>query len=117
MGKQGAHELNYSSDIDLIILYDAMTPLLDDPHEAATFFVRFTRRLVQIMQDVTEDGYVFRTDLRLQARSAGHTGGDLDRCGGGLLPEPGPELGARRHDQGAALGGRLGRSAMNSSTG
>ncbi|MCA3554484.1 bifunctional [glutamine synthetase] adenylyltransferase/[glutamine synthetase]-adenylyl-L-tyrosine phosphorylase [Aestuariivirga sp.] len=66
MGKQGAHELNYSSDIDLIILYDALTPLLDDPHEAATFFVRLTRRLVQIMQDVTEDGYVFRTDLRLR---------------------------------------------------
>ncbi len=66
MGKQGAHELNYSSDIDLIILYDALTPLLDDPHEAATFFVRFTRRLVQLMQDVTEDGYVFRTDLRLR---------------------------------------------------
>ena len=66
MGKQGAHELNYSSDIDLIILYDALTPLLGDPHEAATFFVRFTRRLVQIMQDVTEDGYVFRTDLRLR---------------------------------------------------
>ena len=66
MGKHGAHELNYSSDIDLIILYDALTPLLGDPHEAATFFVRFTRRLVQIMQDVTEDGYVFRTDLRLR---------------------------------------------------
>ena len=66
MGKQGAHELNYSSDIDLIVLYDAFTPLLGDPHEAATFFVRFTRRLVQMMQDVTEDGYVFRTDLRLR---------------------------------------------------
>ncbi|MCA3559791.1 MAG: bifunctional [glutamine synthetase] adenylyltransferase/[glutamine synthetase]-adenylyl-L-tyrosine phosphorylase [Aestuariivirga sp.] len=66
MGKQGARELNYSSDIDLIILYDALTPLLGGPHEAATFFVRFTRRLVQIMQDVTEDGYVFRTDLRLR---------------------------------------------------
>ena len=42
MGKMGAGELNYSSDIDLIVLYDAMTPLLGDPHEAATFFVRFT---------------------------------------------------------------------------
>ena len=66
MGKQGAHELNYSSDIDLIILYDPFTPLLSDPSEAGTFFVRFTRRLVQLMQDVTEDGYVFRTDLRLR---------------------------------------------------
>lgn len=66
MGKQGAYELNYSSDIDLIILYDPFTPLLEDPAEAATFFVRLTRRLVQLMQDVTEDGYVFRTDLRLR---------------------------------------------------
>ncbi len=66
MGKQGAYELNYSSDIDLIILYDPFTPLLYDPGEAATFFVRLTRRLVQLMQDVTEDGYVFRTDLRLR---------------------------------------------------
>jgi glutamate-ammonia-ligase adenylyltransferase len=66
MGKQGAHELNYSSDIDLIVLYDPFSPLLDDPSEAATFFVRLTRRLVQLMQDVTEDGYVFRTDLRLR---------------------------------------------------
>jgi glutamate-ammonia-ligase adenylyltransferase len=66
MGKQGAHELNYSSDIDLIVLYDPAAGLLDDPAEAATFFVRFTRRLVQLMQDVTADGYVFRTDLRLR---------------------------------------------------
>ena len=66
MGKQGAHELNYSSDIDLIVLYDPYTPLLADPAEASTFFVRLTRRLVQMMQDVTEDGYVFRTDLRLR---------------------------------------------------
>jgi [glutamine synthetase] adenylyltransferase / [glutamine synthetase]-adenylyl-L-tyrosine phosphorylase len=66
MGKQGACELNYSSDIDLIILYDAATPILDRDADAATFFVRFTRRLVQLMQDVTEDGYAFRTDLRLR---------------------------------------------------
>ena len=66
MGKLGARELNYSSDIDLIVLYDPLGPLLADTSEAATFFVRLTRRLVQIMQDVTEDGYVFRTDLRLR---------------------------------------------------
>lgn len=66
MGKQGAHELNYSSDIDLIILYDPLTKILPDPSEASTVFVRLTRRLVQLMQDVTEDGYVFRTDLRLR---------------------------------------------------
>jgi len=66
MGKQGAHELNYSSDIDLIVLYDPDAGLFADPSEAGTFFVRLTRRLVQLMQDVTADGYVFRTDLRLR---------------------------------------------------
>ena len=66
MGKQGARELNYSSDIDLIILYDAFTPILAPDTDSSIFFVRFTRKLVQLMQDVTEDGYVFRTDLRLR---------------------------------------------------
>ncbi len=66
MGKQGAFELNYSSDIDLIVLYDAASPLLPPGADTASFFVRLTRRLVQLMQDVTEDGYAFRTDLRLR---------------------------------------------------
>jgi len=66
MGKQGAFELNYSSDIDLIILYDAETPALGAGTEPPMFFVRLTKRLVSLLQDVTEDGYVFRTDLRLR---------------------------------------------------
>ena len=66
MGKQGAFELNYSSDIDLIILYDGRTPILPPDADPSVFFVRFTRKLVQLMQEVTEDGYVFRTDLRLR---------------------------------------------------
>ncbi|MFT3989756.1 bifunctional [glutamine synthetase] adenylyltransferase/[glutamine synthetase]-adenylyl-L-tyrosine phosphorylase [Aestuariivirga sp.] len=66
MGKHGAFELNYSSDIDLIVLFDAMENCLDPGVEPGMFFVRMTRRLVSIMQDVTEDGYVFRTDLRLR---------------------------------------------------
>ncbi|MEJ8473985.1 bifunctional [glutamine synthetase] adenylyltransferase/[glutamine synthetase]-adenylyl-L-tyrosine phosphorylase [Roseibium algae] len=66
MGKHGAMELNYSSDIDLIILYDPdMTPITGNG-EAPMEFVRMTRRLVKIMQDRTEDGYIFRTDLRLR---------------------------------------------------
>ena len=66
MGKLGARELNYSSDIDLIVLYDmekAEACGLDAP---GTFFVRLTRSLVRIMADRTADGYVFRTDLRLR---------------------------------------------------
>jgi glutamate-ammonia-ligase adenylyltransferase len=65
MGKFGARELNYSSDIDLIVLFDPEVPLAGDT-EPATFFVRLTKRLVTILQEVTEDGYGFRVDLRLR---------------------------------------------------
>ena len=66
MGKHGAGELNYSSDIDLIILYDPDSTQLVPGVEPATFFVRLTKRLVNILQDVTEDGYALRVDLRLR---------------------------------------------------
>jgi [glutamine synthetase] adenylyltransferase / [glutamine synthetase]-adenylyl-L-tyrosine phosphorylase len=66
MGKQGAHELNYSSDIDIIVLYDPETAPLTTDIEPSIFFVKFTRALVALMQDVTSDGYVFRVDLRLR---------------------------------------------------
>ncbi|NVK33661.1 MAG: bifunctional [glutamine synthetase] adenylyltransferase/[glutamine synthetase]-adenylyl-L-tyrosine phosphorylase [Rhodobacteraceae bacterium] len=66
MGKHGAKELNYSSDIDLIILFDpAVTPMTGSG-EAPVEFVRLTRRLIKIMQERTAEGYVFRTDLRLR---------------------------------------------------
>jgi len=66
MGKHGAMELNYSSDIDLIILYDpAISPIAENA-EPSVEFVRMTRRLVKIMQDRTAEGYIFRTDLRLR---------------------------------------------------
>lgn len=66
MGKHGANELNYSSDIDLIVLYDPDKAPMAGSAEAPVEFVRLTRRLVKIMQDRTADGYVFRTDLRLR---------------------------------------------------
>jgi glutamate-ammonia-ligase adenylyltransferase len=66
MGKMGAFELNYSSDIDLIVLYDADAPALAEGVEPGALFVRLTRNLVRLMQDRTADGYVFRTDLRLR---------------------------------------------------
>jgi glutamate-ammonia-ligase adenylyltransferase len=66
MGKLGASELNYSSDIDLIVLVDPAAPAIPDSYEAIDTFVRLTRRLVRVLQDRTEDGYVFRTDLRLR---------------------------------------------------
>ena len=69
LGKLGAGELNYSSDIDLIILYDpeiAQYTGGDGPWGTQAFFVRLTRHLVRLMQERSADGYVFRTDLRLR---------------------------------------------------
>jgi glutamate-ammonia-ligase adenylyltransferase len=66
MGKMGAFELNYSSDIDLIVFYDARAPGVPKDAEPAPLFVRLTQRLVKLLQQRTADGYVFRTDLRLR---------------------------------------------------
>ena len=66
MGKMGAFELNYSSDIDIIVLYEPQSAPLAAGIEPSTFFVKLTRSLVSLLQDVTEDGYVFRVDLRLR---------------------------------------------------
>ncbi len=102
MGKLGAHELNFSSDIDLIVFVDPFAPAVVDPLESVELFSRLTRRLVRILQDRTEHGYVFRTDLRLQARSRLDAARGAGRGGAHLLRGAGPELGARGDDQGPA---------------
>ena len=66
MGKLGADELNYSSDIDLILLYDRDAPALGDGDQVPRHFVRAARLLVQLMSESSVDGYIFRTDLRLR---------------------------------------------------
>ncbi len=66
MGKMGAFELNYSSDIDLIVFYEPDAPALADKDDAMAFHVRITRGLVKLLQERTADGYVFRVDLRLR---------------------------------------------------
>jgi [glutamine synthetase] adenylyltransferase / [glutamine synthetase]-adenylyl-L-tyrosine phosphorylase len=66
MGKMGAHELNFSSDIDLIVLFDPAAAALPPHVEPGPLFVRLTRELVKLMQERTADGYVFRVDLRLR---------------------------------------------------
>lgn len=66
MGKHGAFELNYSSDVDLIVFFDRSIARLADPDEATDLYVRMTKRLVKLMQERTADGYVFRVDLRLR---------------------------------------------------
>jgi [glutamine synthetase] adenylyltransferase / [glutamine synthetase]-adenylyl-L-tyrosine phosphorylase len=66
MGKMGAFELNYSSDIDLIVFYDPAADAVPKDAAPARLFVRITQRLVKLLQERTADGYVFRTDLRLR---------------------------------------------------
>jgi len=66
MGKMGAHELNYSSDIDLICLFDESRYAPDDFFEARASLIRATRRMSAMLSDLTGEGYVFRTDLRLR---------------------------------------------------
>jgi glutamate-ammonia-ligase adenylyltransferase len=69
LGKHGAGELNYSSDIDPILLYDPATlprRERDEPAEAAQ---RYAREIVRLLSEVTAEGYVFRVDLRLRPAS------------------------------------------------
>lgn len=69
LGKHGAGELNYSSDIDPILLYEpASLPRRerDEPAEAAQ---RYAREIVRLLSEVTSEGYVFRVDLRLRPAS------------------------------------------------
>lgn len=66
MGKYGAHELNYSSDIDFCVYYDPDRCPTAGGREAQPFAIRLAKDLVKMMQEPTEDGYVFRTDLRLR---------------------------------------------------
>jgi glutamate-ammonia-ligase adenylyltransferase len=64
LGKMGAFELNYSSDIDLIVVYEpTAAPAGVEPGQ---YFVRITRGLIKLLQERAADGYVFRVDLRLR---------------------------------------------------
>jgi len=66
LGKLGSRELNYSSDVDLVLLFDPETlprRPRDEPGEAA---VRYGRRFIELMQQRTHDGYVARVDMRLR---------------------------------------------------
>ena len=66
LGKQGGRELNYSSDIDPIFLYDPRTVPRRPREDAAQAAVRIARRVVDLLQTRTADGYVLRVDLRLR---------------------------------------------------
>jgi glutamate-ammonia-ligase adenylyltransferase len=67
MGKLGGHELNFSSDIDLICIYREEGELRGfGKLSHQQFFTRVTQQLVQCLNDQTEDGFVYRVDLRLR---------------------------------------------------
>lgn len=71
MGKYGSGELNYSSDIDVVVFYEPGQLPLKPGLEDGEFFVRLTKDLVKLLQERTADGYVFRTDLRLRPDPGG----------------------------------------------
>src|SRR5258707_10001465 len=66
MGMMGAGELNYSTDIGLIVFFDPAATSLVPDIEPAPFFVRVTQALARLLQQRSGDGYVFRVDLRLR---------------------------------------------------
>ena len=77
MGKHGAFELNYSSTSTSSSSSIPTRRRSLDRVEATDLFARLTKRLVRILQDRTDDGYVFRTDLRLRPDPGCDAGGDL----------------------------------------
>ncbi len=66
MGKHGAFELNYSSDIDLVVFYDQARFPFRKKDDARAAAVDIVRGLVRLLAETTADGYVFRVDLRLR---------------------------------------------------
>ncbi len=70
MGKMGAGELNYSSDIDLVLLFDEGRFDRTDIPQARAAFVKVARAMTALLQDRTAEGYVFRVDLRLRPDAA-----------------------------------------------
>ena len=65
LGKLGAEELNYSSDVDLLILHDLSTAPLEQ-EQAQPFYVGMTRDLIRLLSTTTKDGIGWRVDLRLR---------------------------------------------------
>jgi glutamate-ammonia-ligase adenylyltransferase len=66
LGKLGSRELNYSSDIDILFLFDPATLPLKPREEAAQGAVRIGQRVIELLQKREAEGYVFRVDLRLR---------------------------------------------------
>jgi glutamate-ammonia-ligase adenylyltransferase len=87
MGKLGGEELNFSSDIDIIFLYEEEDGESEGGHKGKItprgFFTNLAERITHAMGEVTEEGFVFRTDLRL--RPLGRHGPLVQSLGSALL--------------------------------
>lgn len=66
LGKHGAGELNYSSDIDIVVFFDPEVAEAAGVAEPTSFYVKLTQQIARIIQERTPEGYVFRVDLRLR---------------------------------------------------
>lgn len=68
MGKLGAGELNFSSDVDLIFVYgeDGQTQGTDRTTENSQFFIRLGQQLINVLNQTTAEGFVYRVDMRLR---------------------------------------------------
>ncbi len=68
LGKLGGGELNFSSDVDLVLAYDEAGSVSDGarPLEAEVWYSRVSQHLISLLADRTSDGYVYRVDLRLR---------------------------------------------------
>ena len=106
LGKHGARELNYSSDIDLIVLFDPAATSIPQGTEPGPLFVRLTKALARLLQERTGEGYVLRVDLRLRPDPASTPVAlaTVERLS--ILRDGRPELGACSADQSPSGGGR-----------
>ena len=66
VGKYGARELNYSSDIDFNVFYDPALITLPNVARAERTLIKFVQKLIRGFESYTPEGYIFRTDLRLR---------------------------------------------------
>ena len=102
LGKLGGQELNFSSDIDLIFAYpedgETQSERALSNHE---FFIRLGQSLINVLNENTADGFVFRVDMRLRPNGASGPHGAFLRRDGVLLPDARARLGALRLHQGA----------------
>ena len=105
LGKLGAFELNFSSDIDIIVLFDEDASEVEfGGHQQ--LFSRLARNIVELMAKRTQDGYVFRTDLRLRPDPSSTPPAVFSESRPLLLQNGRADLGTGSHDQGMAGGRR-----------